>query len=196
LSDWSELRLCPECGAANPARGKLCVRCGVNLQEALAEDQALRDERRRAVERRLRSAGGRWVLSIGGCAYPIEPVLLTACHSEEAGEHFLTVDLFADTKDLAQAGFALNCLSFRGLKTLAQLQGTQFSLTEDSGDEINELLESAICMPGQVLQIESLHLKFGRLARGRMRVTMRAICQKDQKSGIAVRGSFAAVVEE
>jgi ribosomal protein L40E len=44
MSDWSNLNLCAECGAANPHDIKLCVRCGVNLKQARAKSEAIRRE--------------------------------------------------------------------------------------------------------------------------------------------------------
>lgn len=45
MPDWTNLVMCPECGAANPHDGEKCVKCGVDLQAALARDVTDRRER-------------------------------------------------------------------------------------------------------------------------------------------------------
>lgn len=45
MSDWSNLTLCPDCGAANPHDGFKCVKCETDLQAALIEDEERRQER-------------------------------------------------------------------------------------------------------------------------------------------------------
>ena len=45
MADWSDLCLCPECGAANPSGAETCVKCGTDLVRAIADDERLRRER-------------------------------------------------------------------------------------------------------------------------------------------------------
>ena len=136
------------------------------------------------------------ILKIGKTTYALGQVALTASHSEEGGEHFLTVDLFADTRELTKAGFAINCLTFRGICDAAGLQDEAILLRPDSDDELNELGESVICRPGEALEIDRLSLNFGRLAEGRMPVTMEAVCHASGGAGIPVSDEFEATVHE
>ncbi len=62
-------------------------------------------------------------LRIGGDEYPLTEVTVSAHDSEEDDEHFLMVNLFADTEDLSKAGFAINSITFRGLREIQELQG-------------------------------------------------------------------------
>lgn len=57
MGDWSKLVLCPQCGAANPRDGRSCVRCGEQLQEAIAKAEALRKERAARMMKERRPKG-------------------------------------------------------------------------------------------------------------------------------------------
>jgi hypothetical protein len=59
MSDWSEIVLCPKCGAANPHDGSLCVRCREQLQEAIKEAERMREERWSRMKKDRRPKGRR-----------------------------------------------------------------------------------------------------------------------------------------
>ena len=59
MSDWSEIEVCPECGAGNPHDSELCLRCGVNLKQAQAKNEAERASIAARAEKNRRPKGGR-----------------------------------------------------------------------------------------------------------------------------------------
>ncbi len=119
------------------------------------------------------------VLKIGDDEYPLTEVTLSAHQSKEDDEHFLTVNLFADTEGLSRAGFAINSITFRGLREVHGLQDLSFVLGPDSDDPLNELGESVICKPGRVLELERLSLKFGQVSGDRIDAHMEAVCSDE-----------------
>jgi hypothetical protein len=136
------------------------------------------------------------VLRIGATEHEIQEVRLSAHHHEQEGEHFLTVDLFADSKDLARAGFAINSVTLRGLQRPKDLEGKVLALARDGDDELNELAESVICEPGRVLEIDWMRLEFGRMRTGRLPVKMEAECHVSGTAGIPVLATFEAALKE
>jgi hypothetical protein len=107
------------------------------------------------------------------------------------------VDLFADAKELSQAGFALNGLIFEGFRSLEDLKGKTLSLGPERDDHFNELAESVICKPGEVLEIDTLRLKFGRSAKGLLPVAIKATCHGVAEAKLYVSASvnFSAKVK-
>lgn len=168
----------------------------MNLKDALGKEQALRQERlNRIQEKRKSSPGKRPILKVGKRTHRIEEVVLSTHHHEQGGEHSLEVNLFADSKELSRAGFAINCLELKGIQRVEDLQRRSFSIDQDSEDEFNDLAESVFCEPWQTLAIDSLRLDFGRLAKGRMPVKLKAVCRLGEESDIAVSAPFNAIVE-
>jgi len=164
----------------------------VNSEEP---EKVLREERHAKKNRCQADKAYKSILRIDDIEYGIEDVAFSAHHHERDGEHFLEVNVFADTKEMSQAGFALNCLTFAGLQRIENLQRKTFSLGTDGDDDLNELGESVICKPGKVLEIDALRLKFGRLADSRMPVKMDAVCHGDGQTEIEVSGSFQTLVK-
>src|SRR6266498_1000698 len=96
-------------------------------------------------------------LRIGDQEHLLQEVLLYLDHGGRP-EDGLTFSLFADTDELQQAGFAINCMSVPGA---ARIDHLCFELDADRTDTLNELGESVICKPGAVLELTSLRLAFG-----------------------------------
>ena len=138
---------------------------------------------------------GKTTLKIGTRVHEIAEVTLSSHHQTSDGEHLLTVNLFADSRKLAQAGFAINSLTLRGLCKAEDIQGVKFARNSESDDELNDLMESVICEPGQVLELDSLSLAFGRLSRGKINIAMQATCHAGRRSKIPVTGTFPARVD-
>jgi hypothetical protein len=66
MADWSDLVLCPECGAANPHDGVACVRCEVNLPDAVARAEAAREQRLAKMKsKKPRRVGSRDCMPVG-----------------------------------------------------------------------------------------------------------------------------------
>ncbi len=113
------------------------------------------------------------VLKIGDDEYPLTEVTLTAHQSKEDDAHFLTVNLFADTEELSRAGFAINSITFRGLREVHELQDRSFVLGPDSDDPL----------------LERLSLKFGQVSGDRIDAHMEAVCS-DEGALWLVESSF------
>jgi hypothetical protein len=105
----------------------------------------------------------------------------------------LTFSLFADTADLQQAGFAINCMNVPGK---ARIDHLCFELDAHCTDTLNELGESVICEPGAVLELRSLRLAFGPGQGGVVSITLDAVCNTRQEAWIPVRGDFVARIEQ
>ena len=95
----------------------------------------------------------------------------------EDGESFVTFDIFLDSKELSRPGIAINRMSFRG-SDVAQLENSLFELTDERGDEINELRESVIVEPGSQLELSSLKVQFGDLKGRHVPVELQAVCYR------------------
>src|SRR5688572_30097662 len=88
-------------------------------------------------------------LRIGNQEHLLQEVLLYLDHGDRP-EDGLRFSLFADTAELQQAGFAINCMNVPGA---GRIDNLCFELASDSTDPLNELGESVICEPGVVLEL-------------------------------------------
>jgi hypothetical protein len=129
-------------------------------------------------------------LWIGDQEHLLQEVLLFLEHCGRP-EDGLTFSLFADTAELQQAGFAINCMSVPGT---ARIDHLCFELGADRTDTLNELGESVICRPGAVLELKSLRLAFGPVHDGVVSISLDAVCNTRQEASILVRGEFVARV--
>jgi hypothetical protein len=128
------------------------------------------------------------VLKIADHEHPLQEVLLYLDRRGEP-EDGLTFSLSADTAELQQAGFAINCMSMPGA---TRIDGLRFEPDVHHTDTLNELGESVICRPGAVLELLSLRLSFGSVHSGRVSITLDAVCHTRQEASIPVRGEFVA----
>jgi hypothetical protein len=127
-------------------------------------------------------------LRIRGQEHLLQEVLLYLEHRGRP-EDGLTFSLFADTAELQQAGFAINCMSVPGT---ARIDHLGFELDARRTDTLNELGESVICRPGAVLELRSLRLAFGPVHDGVVSISLNAVCNTRREASIPVRGEFVA----
>lgn len=138
--------------------------------------------------------------AIRGIEYPIDKVVLRL-HSEPGGnDGLLTFDLFADSRDLSLAGFAINAMTIAG-SGLHSLAHQVFELDEEDEDRYNEWRESVICEPGSVLEISHLRLVFGADRAETIDVELRAQCfrvdpdtDEVAETAIPIMGHFHAML--
>src|ERR1051326_5399122 len=128
------------------------------------------------------------ILSIGDCEHRLQEVLLYLDARCQPGEG-LTFSLFADTADLQQAGLAINCMT---VPSAARIDSLCFELDTRSTDPLNELGESVICRPGEVLELTSLRFSFGPAHDSVVSITLDATCHTQQEASIPVHGEFVA----
>lgn len=122
-------------------------------------------------------------------SYPLGDVLL---YVESGREDGLQISLFADSKDLTQAGFAVNCLTLHGATKIGQ---GLFDSDEDKTDGLNEIQESVICQPGAVLELDWLRLAFGSVENGVVGATLEASCHKSgEQEEMQVVANFDALI--
>lgn len=124
--------------------------------------------------------------------YVLNEVTLNLSIVRQGEDQYLQFDIFADCNDLKTAGFAINCMSIEGLQSTKDIQGLIFKLGEDIEDYLNELSESVICEPGQVLELEHLLIKFGEIQNDFINIEIEAKCNGD----IPVKGHLTARVKE
>ncbi len=139
---------------------------------------------------------GAGTLKVGTESYEIDEVILSTHHREQHGKHLLTVNVFADAKELSRAGFAINSLTFSGLQSVHDLENTTFSLTCDGSDDLNDLGESVLCVPGSVLEIDALELAFGTLVTKGLPIEIKAVCHGAGGPYVEVAGSFVAKIKK
>jgi len=140
------------------------------------------------------------VLYIRDTEYTLDEVLLRIGLSQEGDDHFVTFDLFADSRELSRSGFAINSLAVIGTQ-ISAIENTTFELDEQDGDGLNELRESVVCEPGSVLEVSHLKIVFGAFQNGFVDTQLEANCFRvDEESAeiiediIPVRGNFTAKI--
>lgn len=114
----------------------------------------------------------------------------------DEGNKFLRFNLFADCKNLKEAGFAINCIDIEGASSTKDIEDFIFELSEDGDDPHNELYESVIVEPGNDLELNYLYLKFGKVINGFITIKMKAVCSYGYENEIEVRGDLIAEVKE
>jgi hypothetical protein len=137
---------------------------------------------------------GASVLTIGRKKYSIDEVLLHVGREQLEEETCLTLDLFADSQK-NEAGFAINCITFRDATSPDTLQGKAFSLDQDSDDPYNELGESVVVEGDETLELEKLALRFGKIDDTFLDVALKAVCEGDEGS-VSVTGKLWAKIVE
>lgn len=114
----------------------------------------------------------------------------------EEDKRFLRFNLFADCDDLKKPGIAINCIDIEGLKSINDIEGIVFELSEEDEDPYNELNESVLVEPGNILELNYLFLKFGQISNGVIPVELRAVCNYGYEKDISVNGNLNAEISE
>ncbi len=97
------------------------------------------------------------------------------------------IDLFADCHDLQMAGIAINCISL--INSINKVEDVQDKLiVVGNQDQVasfdiniankeNEIGESVICKPGQVLEINKLRITLGKINDGFINIILEGMCE-------------------
>ena len=119
------------------------------------------------------------VLHIGDQEYSLADVTLSAVvKTAMDNSAYLSVTIIAHSGAPSGAGFTLDTLAFHQLEYLMDLPGTTLVLDDESYDPFNELGESVVYEPGNILEIDTLDLKFGPRQADTITVEFKAMCHR------------------
>lgn len=113
-------------------------------------------------------------MTIRGQDAPVGMFAITFRRFSDERPPYSWVDLMPEHEDDSLGGIALNCLDIGDVESVNALEGREFSFGEGSGTEIRE---SVLWEPNrQMLEIEALQIKFGRVVGGQVSFELRADC--------------------
>jgi hypothetical protein len=140
-------------------------------------------------------------MKIDGRKYDLEKVSVRFYFRPEP-----RVDVFCDTEELKKAGLAINSISLvETIKSVDDIIGKAIILEMDGEEEVNiadnkhnELGESVICRPGQVLELEGLFIKFNQIEGDYITLQMKASCfsLESLEMAIPVEASLCAYLKD